>query len=64
MFYIKEEDNHMQNSVPEKVRILQDCLLPARQGTKSVLPTVLLFLRSAMLDSASLHLARGHPPYA
>ena len=39
MIYIKERDNPMQNSVPEKVRILLDCLLPARQGTKSVLPT-------------------------
>ena len=28
----------MQNSVPEKVRILQDCLLPACQGAKPALP--------------------------
>lgn len=38
MIYIKEGDNPLQNSVPEKVRILQDRILPVSQGTKPVLP--------------------------
>ncbi len=48
----------MQNSVPEKVRILQDRLLPVSQGTKPVLPVApvlyILAIASGIISRSSI----------